>query len=77
MEIGTFTGLSALCIADGLTDDGARALRDAAPGHVTAVRRLFLDVVTPEQLAAIGAAAASVLERLDTDGGPDGVRPDR
>lgn len=33
-----------------LTEDGAAALRDAAPGHVDAVREHLLQRLTPEQL---------------------------
>jgi DNA-binding MarR family transcriptional regulator len=50
-----------------LTAAGRRELAAAAPGHVAAVRRLFLDAVTAEQLAAIAEAAESVLSRLDND----------
>lgn len=48
-----------------LTASGRRELAAAAPGHVAAVRRLFLQVVTAEQLAVIGEAAESVLSRLE------------
>jgi DNA-binding MarR family transcriptional regulator len=50
-----------------LTDDGRRAVAAAAPGHVAAVRRLFLDLITPEQLGVINAVAATVLENLSSD----------
>jgi DNA-binding MarR family transcriptional regulator len=36
-----------------LTDTGMRRLRAAAPGHVADVRRHFIDLMTPEQLAVI------------------------
>ncbi|WP_067570732.1 MarR family winged helix-turn-helix transcriptional regulator [Nocardia acidivorans] len=39
-----------------LTDEGMRRLRLAAPGHVAAVRRYFIDLLTPQQLTALGAA---------------------
>lgn len=48
-----------------LTGQGRRAIDAAAPGHVAAVRRLFVDSLTPEQLDAIGAAAEAVLAGLD------------
>ncbi len=51
-----------------LTDAGRQAITAAAPGHVEAVRRLFLDLLTPEQLAALDGLTARVLDRLD---GPD------
>ncbi|MEV6068489.1 MarR family transcriptional regulator [Nocardia sp. NPDC052001] len=45
-----------------LTDEGLRRLRLAAPGHVAAVRRYFIDLLTPQQLAAM-AAAMEVIDR--------------
>lgn len=39
-----------------LTDEGMRRLRAAAPGHVAAVRRYFVDMLTPQQLVAVAAA---------------------
>ncbi|MBF6328536.1 MarR family transcriptional regulator [Nocardia transvalensis] len=46
-----------------LTDEGIRRLRAAAPGHVEAVRRDFIDLLTPDQLATIG----EVFERVDKE----------
>lgn len=48
-----------------ITADGRREIEAAAPGHVDAVRRLFVDRLTPEQLDAIGDAAEVVLAALD------------
>ncbi len=48
-----------------ITARGRTELAAAAPGHVAAVRRLFVDQLTPGQLAAIGDAAESVLEAFD------------
>lgn len=48
-----------------LTASGRRQIAAAAPGHVGAVRRLFLEAVSPSQLAVIRDAAESVLRRLD------------
>ena len=50
---------------------GRKELEAAAPGHVEAVRRLFIDQLTSEQLAAIGAAAETILAALEesTDSG--------
>ncbi|MFF0631450.1 MarR family winged helix-turn-helix transcriptional regulator [Nocardia sp. NPDC004151] len=39
-----------------LTDEGLCRLRTAAPAHVAAVRRFFVDLLTPQQLAAVAAA---------------------
>ena len=52
------------------TPRGRRELEAAAPGHVAAVRRLFVDLLTPSQLDAIGDAAETVLAALDQH--PDG-----
>ena len=48
-----------------ITTRGRRDLEAAAPGHVSAVRRLFVDRLTPSQLDAIGEAANVVLATLD------------
>jgi len=50
-----------------VTDHGRRVIEAAAPGHVAAVRRLFVDRLAPEQLDSIGDAAEVVLAAL---GGP-------
>jgi DNA-binding MarR family transcriptional regulator len=43
-----------------LTDDGWAKVVATAPGHVAAVRRLLIDVLTPEQLRELGAISAEV-----------------
>jgi len=48
-----------------ITKRGRKEIAAAAPGHVTAVRRLFVDRLTPAQLDAIGKAAGIVLAALD------------
>ena len=48
-----------------VTKRGLKEIEAAAPGHVAAVRRLFVDRLTPAQLDAVGAAATAVLEALD------------
>lgn len=55
-----------------VTSRGRREIEAAAPGHVAAVRRLFVDRLTPGQLDAIGNAAETVLAALDekSGGGP-------
>jgi DNA-binding MarR family transcriptional regulator len=50
-----------------ITARGRREIEAAAPGHVAAVRRLFVDRLTPEQLDAVGAAAEAVLAGLDAE----------
>ena len=44
-----------------VTARGRRELEAAAPGHVAAVRRLFVDRLTPEQLDVVADAAEAVL----------------
>ena len=48
-----------------VTAKGRRAIEAAAPGHVAAVRRLFIDQITPQELDAIADAAERVLGILD------------
>lgn len=43
-----------------LTDAGQAKLEEVAPGHVREARRLVVDVLTPEQLAALGDAARAI-----------------
>lgn len=43
------------------TADGRRAIEAAAAGHVASVRELFIDRLTPTQLAAVVRAAQRVL----------------
>lgn len=47
-----------------ITTQGRRELEAAAPGHVAAVRRLFLDGLTTEQLDVIAEVAQTTLDRL-------------
>src|SRR3954465_12918196 len=44
-----------------LTDEGFAVLAAAAPGHVAAVRRLVVDVLTPKQLATMAAIGAAII----------------
>ena len=48
-----------------VTAAGRRAIKAAAPGHVEAVRRLFIEPLTPRQLDAIAAAAELVLAAIE------------
>ncbi|MFI5960392.1 MarR family winged helix-turn-helix transcriptional regulator [Cryptosporangium sp. NPDC051539] len=43
---------------------GSEAFRGATVPHLTAVRELFVDALTPEQLAAAGDLAATLREHL-------------
>ena len=61
------------CVTDGrgllvaITDHGRKAIADAAPGHVQAVRDYIIDVLTPEQLAVLAEAGEAVEARLTAD----------
>lgn len=48
-----------------ITSLGREQIEAAAPGHVAAVRRLFVDRLSPAQLDAMGAGAETVLAGLD------------
>ncbi|KAB1943641.1 MarR family transcriptional regulator [Micromonospora sp. ALFpr18c] len=47
-----------------LTPAGRGAIEAAAPGHVTAVRRHFLDLLTPAEVEALGAFTHRVVDHL-------------
>ncbi|MDJ0380035.1 MarR family transcriptional regulator [Streptomyces sp. G-G2] len=47
-----------------LTDVGRERLAQAAPGHVGAVREALIDVLTPQQLAALADGLGEVSRRL-------------
>jgi hypothetical protein len=44
-----------------LTDDGWDKVVATAPGHVEAVRRLVVDVLSPPELSALGDACCQIL----------------
>ena len=47
-----------------LTDKGRHVLEGAAPGHVTLVRDLLIDVLTPTQLTAVADGLGEVARRI-------------
>jgi len=47
-----------------LTDEGQRLLERIAPAHVHAVREYFIDLLNPEQLAALTEAMRASRDRL-------------
>ncbi len=51
-----------------LTDDGMALLEQAAPGHVTLVRELLIDVLTPEQLHALADGLGEANRRMVATG---------
>jgi DNA-binding MarR family transcriptional regulator len=53
-----------------LTPDGRRAIEEAAPGHVDAVRRHFIDVLDEDDLDRLADVCERVIARLDTLGAP-------
>jgi DNA-binding MarR family transcriptional regulator len=55
-----------------MSPEGAQAFRDATVPHLRAVRELFIDALTPEQLAAAGEIADALrpILRTRSDSGP-------
>ena len=47
-----------------LTEHGRATLERAAPPHVASVRRHFMDLLTPEEVAALDSIAEKVIEAL-------------
>jgi DNA-binding MarR family transcriptional regulator len=47
-----------------VTGEGRAAIRAAAPGHVRAVRRLFVDALTADELDTLGQLSAHLLSRV-------------
>jgi DNA-binding MarR family transcriptional regulator len=58
-----------------ITDKGRDEIKAAAPGHVDAVRRLFIDRLTTDQLDAIAIAAETVLAGIEQDRNGSGPLP--
>jgi DNA-binding MarR family transcriptional regulator len=54
-----------------LTPAGCQAIATAAPRHVREVRRWFVDALTPQQLDAMAAIAAAVVDHLPDRGAED------
>jgi DNA-binding MarR family transcriptional regulator len=61
------------CAEDGrgvfvaITPAGREAIEAAAPQHVAAVRRLVVDVLSPEELATLATIYGRILDRLDDE----------
>ena len=61
------------CVTDGrgllvaITEHGRRAIEEAAPGHVQAVRDYVIDVLTPEQLEVLSVVGEAVGARLTAE----------
>jgi DNA-binding MarR family transcriptional regulator len=54
-----------------LTDHGLDTLKNAAPGHVEAVRRAVFDVLSPEQVGQLAEIAEALVESLQRDDAGD------
>ncbi|MEV7287075.1 helix-turn-helix domain-containing protein [Streptomyces sp. NPDC093252] len=48
-----------------ITAAGRAAIAEAAPRHVDAVRRYFIDALTPEELASVAHISRRVLDHLE------------
>lgn len=48
-----------------LTDEGARAFRVSTLPHLRAIKEIFVDAFTPQQLTQVGEAAAAMRSHLD------------
>ncbi|WP_033344232.1 MarR family winged helix-turn-helix transcriptional regulator [Catenuloplanes japonicus] len=48
-----------------LTDAGHAYLAEAAPGHVAQVRKLFIDVLDPDELRTLHRSADKVIARIE------------
>jgi DNA-binding MarR family transcriptional regulator len=60
-----------------LTDTGWATLRAAAPSHVESVRRHFIDLLTPDEVAALATISEKVIAHLTGQQAapPDGSPP--
>jgi hypothetical protein len=56
-----------------LTDAGVAKLEEVAAGHAREVRRLVVDALPPELLAALGEAARAITAAV-LDGAPEECR---
>jgi DNA-binding MarR family transcriptional regulator len=54
-----------------LTEEGWAKVVATAPGHVDAVRKLLVDVLTPQQLQDFGAISAAVLAGKNENSHPE------
>jgi DNA-binding MarR family transcriptional regulator len=60
-----------------LTQNGLHAIETAAPSHVASVRRHFIDLLSPEQIAVLGDITQTVLTHLATIDQHGRATPDR
>jgi DNA-binding MarR family transcriptional regulator len=57
-----------------LTDAGQAVLEAAAPSHVASVRRHVFDLLSPEQVADLGAISRVIASQLACPGPEDAAR---
>ncbi|HIW61259.1 MAG TPA: MarR family transcriptional regulator [Candidatus Stackebrandtia excrementipullorum] len=50
-----------------LTEHGLESIRAAAPGHLAAARRYFVDLMTPDEMKVMADICDRVLERIRDD----------
>lgn len=58
-----------------LTPQGLAVVEAAAPGHVTAVRRLVMDGLGPQQIDELAHITDLILSRIDPEGAARPVQP--
>ena len=58
-----------------ITESGRRAMEEAAPRHVEAVRRMVFDGLSEAQVEALGQISRHVLARIETEEAPCDGRP--
>ncbi|MGW0431580.1 MarR family winged helix-turn-helix transcriptional regulator [Micromonospora sp. NPDC003197] len=59
-----------------LTEAGLHAIETAAPGHVASVRRHLIDLLTAEEVTALGTLSKRVVDHLASLGDTDDRRPE-
>lgn len=50
-----------------ITDEGRRTIEAAAPDHVAAVRRYFIDLLSEEEIDQLKSIADRVVDRIESD----------
>lgn len=65
LEIGTFTGFSALCLAKGLTDDGMLHTIEIRPEDAATAQNFFNKSSLNNKIKVHVGNAASIMEELD------------
>ncbi|WP_367766709.1 MarR family winged helix-turn-helix transcriptional regulator [Arthrobacter sp. HS15c] len=58
-----------------LTDEGARTFRASSAPHLRLIRQLFIDALTPEDLADLGRITGKLRNHLEAEAGTQGEAP--